>query len=393
MQSASVSSPIEIEVGRIRELSKARRQPEALAAAEALATAKPRNRDVLYLIAANQRCLNRITEALLTLQRLELEHPRFSLLYQERGYCYATLRDAPRAIDAFLRAVSINPALTTSWSMLERLYRMTGQVENAAAAAEQVSTLNHLPPEIVRAGSLFSDGELSAAENILRAFLLKADNHVEAMRLLARIAHQRDALDEAELLLEAALKLAPNYRAARLDYVRVLIDRQKYLQAREEIDTLLRLEPANNDYLSLYAAACVGLGEYEPAIAVYRQLSAASASSELHVSLGHCLKAVGRPKEATDSYHAAAAARPSFGDAYWSLANLKTYRFSPEEIAHMRAEEAAPDAPPVDRYHLCFALGKAFEDRNEYAESWQFYERGNALKRAESRYHPDITET
>jgi hypothetical protein len=111
------------------------------------------------------------------------------------------------------------------------------------------------------------------------------------------------------------------------------------------------------------------------------------------VSLGHCLKAVGRPKEATDSYHAAAAARPSFGDAYWSLANLKTYRFSPEEIAHMRAEEAAPDAPPVDRYHLCFALGKAFEDRNEYAESWQFYERGNALKRAESRYHPDITET
>jgi len=394
MQSPSVSSPIELEVGRIRELSKARQQPEALAAAEALATAVPRNRDVLYLIAANQRCLNRISEALATLQGLELEHPRFSLLYQERGHCYATLRDAPRAIDAFLRAVSINPALTTSWSMLERLYRMTGQVENAATAAEQVSTLNHLPPEIVRAGSLFSDGELFAAENILRAFLLKADNHVEAMRLLARIEHQRDVLDEAEMLLEAALKLAPNYRAARLDYVRILIDRQKYLQAREEIDTLLRLEPANSDYLSLYAAACVGLGEDESAIAVYRQqLTGASASSELHVSLGHCLKAVGRPKEATDSYRAAAAARPSFGDAYWSLANLKIYRFSPEEFAHMRAEEAAPGASPVDRYHLCFALGKAFEDRKEYAESWQFYERGNALKRAESRYRPDITET
>ena len=36
----------------------------------------------------------------------------------------------------------------------------------------------------------------------------------------------------------------------------------------------------------------------------------------------------------------AAAARPSFGDAWWSLANLKTYRFSQNEIAHMRAEEA-----------------------------------------------------
>jgi tetratricopeptide (TPR) repeat protein len=394
MQSPSVSSPIELEVDRIRELSKGRRQPEALAAAEALATAVPQNRDVLYLIAANQRCLNRISEALATLQRLEQQHPRFSLLYQERGHCYMSLRHAPRAIDAFLRAVSINPALPTSWSMLERLYRMTGQVENAATAAEQVSTLKHLPPEIVRAGSLFSDGELSAAENILRPFLVKAGNHVEAMRLLARIEHQRDALEDAELLIEAALKLAPNYRAARLDYVRVLIDRQKYLQAREEIDTWLKLEPGNSDYLSLYAAAYVGLGEHERAIALYGQLLAAlPESSELHVSLGHCLKAVGRQKEATDSYQAAAAARPSFGDAWWSLANLKTYRFSQDEIAGMRAEEAAQDVHPVDRYHLCFALGKAFEDRDEYAESWQFYERGNALKRAESRYHSEITET
>jgi len=111
------------------------------------------------------------------------------------------------------------------------------------------------------------------------------------------------------------------------------------------------------------------------------------------VSLGHSLKAVGRTKEATESYQMAAAARPSFGDAWWSLANLKTHRFSQNEIVQMRAEEAAPGTDPVDRYHLCFALGKALEDRNEFAESWQFYERGNALKRAESRYHPDITET
>ena len=394
MASPSASSPIELEVGRIRELSKGGRHSEALTAAEVLAADAPQNRDVLYLIAANQRCLNRIHEALTTLQRVEQQHPRFSLLYQERGYCYMTLRDAPRAIEAFLRAVAINPALAASWSMLERLYRMTGDVRNAAAAAGRVSTLNRLPPELVRAGSLFSDGDLSAAENILRAYLLQSGDDVEALRLLARIEHQREVLDDAELLLEAALQLAPNYLAARLDYVRVLIDRQKYPRAREEIDTLLRLEPGNRDYLSLYAAACAGLGEHETAIALYRQLLAASpASADLHVSLGHCLKTVGRQKEATESYLMAAAARPSFGDAWWSLANLKTYRFSENEIAHMLAAEAAPATHPVDRYHLCFALGKAFEDRNEYAESWQFYERGNALKRAESRYHPDITET
>ena len=393
MQSAR-ASPIELEVGRIRELSKGGRHSEALVAAELLAVAAPQNRDLLYLIAANQRCLNRIHAALETLRRMEQLHPRFSLLYQERGYCYTTLRDAPRAIEAFLRGVDINPALAKSWSMLERLFRMTGDARNAAAAAERISSLKNLPPEVVRAGSLFSDGDLSAAENILRAYLRTSSDDVEALRLLARIQHQRDVLDEAESLLEAALEVKPNYVAARLDYVRVLIDRQKYLRAREETDTLLRLEPGNRAYLSLYAAACVGLGEYEPAIALYRELLAASpASADLHVSLGHSLKAVGRKKEATESYQMAAAARPSFGDAWWSLANLKTYRFSQNEIVQMRAEEAAPGTDPVDRYHLCFALGKALEDRNEFAESWQFYERGNALKRAESSYHPDITET
>ena len=384
---------IESEVGRIREFSKSGRHREALAAAEVLAAEVPQNRDVLYLLAANQRCLNRIPEALATLQRLEQEHPQFSLLYQERGHCYMTLRDAPLAINAFQRAVKINPALTTSWALLENLYRMTGDAEAAAAAAEHVSSLKRLPAEIVRAGSLFSDGDLSAAEDILRSYLLKAGEHVEALRLLARIEHQRDVLDEAERLLEAALKRAPDYRAARLEYVRVLIDRQKYLQAREEIGILLKREPGNADYLSLYAAACVGLGEHERAIALYRQLVAASPGSpELHVFLGHSLQAVGRQKEATDSYQAAATAKPSFGDAYWSLANLKTYRFSDDQIAHMRAEEAATAVQAVDRYHLCFALGKAFEDRKDYAQSWRFYERGNALKRAESRYRPEIIE-
>src|SRR5215831_10133315 len=113
---------------------------------------------------------------------------------------------------------------------------------------------------------MFSDGDLSGAENILRAYLLRSGDDVEALRLLARIQHQREVLDEAELLLEAALRLAPNYLAARLDHVRVLIDEQKHLRARVEIEALLRLEPDNSYYLSLCAAACVGLGEYEPAI-------------------------------------------------------------------------------------------------------------------------------
>jgi tetratricopeptide (TPR) repeat protein len=392
MQIAGNGSTVELDVGHIRELSKRGRHREALAAAESLAAVAICNRDILYLMAANQRCLNRIPEALGTLERLERQEPRFSLLYQERGYCYVSLRDAPRAIDAFLQAVDINPALAASWTMLDRLYRVTGELTKAATAAERATVLKALAPETVRAGGLFSDGEFLAAESILRPYLQRCGDDVEALRLLARIEHQRACLDEAERLLQDVLKLAPSYLAARLDLARVFMDRQKYLQAQRELTILLEHEPGNRHYASLYAAACMGLGKYEPAIATYRQLLAGSPSADLHVSLGHALQVSGQSKEAAEAYRTAAAARPSFGDSWWSLANLKSYHFSQDDIAQMRAEEAAPALDPVDRCHLCFALGKACEDLGEFAESWKFYQRGNALKRAASGYDPEIVE-
>ena len=387
-------TPVELEVHRIREQFKNRRFEEGLQAAELLAAEVPENRDVLYLMAMNQRFLGRIEEALVTLQRLEQHHPAFSRVYQERGQCYVVLKNAPQAIDAFLRAVHINPALPASWSMLEGLYRMTGQVDNAAVAAAHVATLKQLPPEVVSATSLFSDGDLLSAENVIRAYLLEHGNHVEAMRLLARIGVERDVLDDAELLLEAVLELEPNYRAARLDLARALMERHKYQRAREELERLLKLEPLNRHYKTLYTSTIVGLGEHEKAVTLYRELlEGAPQPAELHLSIAHSLKAIGRQPESVEAYRAAAAARPSFGDAYWSLANLKTYRFSDAEIARMREQESASNIAPTDRYHLCFALGKALEDREEYEASWHHYERGNALKRAASRYRPEVLET
>lgn len=383
-------SPIELEVRRIRALLKDKQLAEGLQAAEALAGRVPENRDVLYLMAMSRRHLGKIPEALATLERLERHHPGFSRLYQERGHCYVALKDAPRAIDAFLRGVNINPALPASWSMLEGLYRITGQSDNAETAAAHIATLKGLPPEVMYATSLFSDGELTPAENIVRAYLLEHGNHVEAMRLLARIGLKRDVLDDAELLLEAVLELAPDYRAARHDYALVLLERHKYLRAREELDKLLQLDPENKEYRTLYANTCVGLGEHERALPIYQDLLVgAPRAPDLHLSAAHCLKTLGRQQEAIEAYRASAAAREDFGDAYWSLANLKTYRFTEEEIARMESAEAAPATRLVDRYHLCFALGKAYEDLGRYPESFRYYERGNALKRSESRYRPE----
>ncbi len=384
---------IEQEVQRTRELLKERRYAECLRSADALLATVPENRDLLYLRAQAQRLSGDVAASLATLDRLEQLQPRFSRLYQERGQCQVLLKQAPQAIEAFVRAVTINPALPASWSMLEGLYRLTGQAANATEAAAHVATLKALPAEVVNASALFSDGELAAAELQIRAFLQVHGHHVEAMRLLARIGIARGVFDDAQLLLEGVLDLAPDYQAARFDYAQVLIERHMHQQAHAQAEQLVAAEPANRNYRTLYAMTCVGLGQHQRAIELYRELlQGATQPAELQLSIGHSHKTLGNNAAAIAGYRAAAAARADFGDAYWSLANLKTYRFEDAELQQMRAAESAPATAAVDRYHLCFALGKALEDREQYEQSFEYYARGNALKRAESHYQAEVIE-
>jgi tetratricopeptide (TPR) repeat protein len=390
---ASARTSVEHEVGRLRGLQQAARHAEALAGALALQSDLPENRDVLLLVATSQRCLGQIDAAMQTLDQLERLYPRFSRLHQERGMGFVGRRDAPNAIKSLLISVNINPALPASWSMLEGLYRMTGDLENAATAAAHVETLKALAPDVVAATSHFSDGDIGLAEQIIRPYLLRAGDDPEAMRLLARIGIEMEVLNDAETLLEAVLERLPDYPAARYDYVQTLIKRQKHTEARAEVQKLLAIDPTNGEYLTLAANAEVGLGQSERALEIYAEMLRLQPSSwDVPLWMGHAQKTIGQVPEAIQSYRAAAAARPNFGDAYWSLANLKTYRFTDDELVRMRAEEDAPATAPADRFHLCFALGKALEDRGEFEESWTFYKRGNALKRSESKYVPEITE-
>ena len=386
-------SPVELEIDRLRQLQQRGDHAEALAGAERLRADLPENRDVLLIAARSQRCLGRIDTAMQTLDGLERLLPRFSRLHQERGMCFVGRKDAPAAIQSLLISVNINPALPASWSMLEGLYRMTGDLENASTAADHVETLKALAPEVVTATAHFSDGDIGIAERIIRPYLLKQGDDPEGMRLLARIGIELEVLNDAEALLEGVLAQLPHYHAARCDYAQTLIKRQKHAEAKAEAAKLLAVDPANGDYLTLAANAEVGLGENERALEIYAEMLRLQPQSwDVPLWMGHALKTVGRVPEAVEAYRAAAAARPNFGDAYWSLANLKTYRFTEDEIARMRAEEAAPATVQADRFHLCFALGKALEDRGEHAESWTFYKRGNALKRSESKYLPEIIE-
>ena len=365
----SVAAPtaeatIAAEVAALIDLLRQRQFAQVLQAAPALLARTPGQRDVLLALAVAQRMLGKLTEALRTLALLQRQHPLFSRLYEERGRCFVELRQAPQAIEAFRQAVDMNHALPGSWSMLEGLYRMRGESADATVAAGHVATLRALPPQVVTASGLFADGELESAEAMVRAFLLRHGDHIEAMRLLARIGMAHKVYLDAQILLAAVLERVPDYKAARTEYAFVLLELHRFEEARRELERLLKHDPHNVALRSFYAASCAGLGEHERSVALYRELLTGGVTdADIYLSIGHAQKTLGHTVTAIESYRQAAATRADFGDAYWSLANLKTYRFTPEELARMQARLAAPATPLIDRYHLCFALGKALEDQ------------------------------
>jgi tetratricopeptide (TPR) repeat protein len=295
----------------LRSLLREHRYAEALAAGQAWLTQSPNEREALLGMAIAQRGLKRIDQALTTLARLEQQHPRFSRLYEERGRCYVELRQAAPAIDAFLRAVNLNYALAGSWSMLEGLYRMTGERENAATAGSHVATMRKVPAEVVAAIALFQDGELDIAESMVRGWLLKNGDHVEAMRLLARIGVARKVYDDPQVLLAAVLEKAPGYRTARQEYAGVLIELHRHQEARAQLERLMQDAPADRALRMQYAAALVGLGEHERAIALYQELlNGTPEDAGVHLSVAHALKTLGRAPQAIEAYRRAAALRP-----------------------------------------------------------------------------------
>jgi tetratricopeptide (TPR) repeat protein len=369
-------------------LQNARLAEAAVSCARLLAIA-PDNIDALYTLAVVQRMERNIPTALATLDQLIAINPSYGRAWQERGHCLRNSGRSEEAIAAYQRAVTHNGALAASWRLLGELHDAAGREGPADFSAAQYAHLSKLPPELLSVASFIQEGRLYKAEQLCRAFLQRNGHHVEAMRLLAEIGMKFNAYDEAEFLLESCKVLAPDNVSAHYDYVKVLRKRQKFEASLAEASELRAKEPGNPEFEMLYANENLAIGNFDEAMLVYEALLGSMPNNPgISLTYGHALKTVGRQDDAIAAYRRAYTVRPDCGDAYWSLANLKTYRFGDDEIAQMRAREASPMTALDDRYHLCFALAKALEDRGEFSESFEAYERGNRLKREELKYDP-----
>ncbi len=363
---------------------------EALDHLDAMLAWTPESCDGLYLQAVCRRYLKQGAEAAASLDRLQALFPDYGRGYQERGHLLRDSGQAEKALAAYQQATAVNPALLAGWQAQAEINTAMNRPEAARWAQQQADFLAALPPEVLGAKDLMHEGALLKADKLCRAFLKRNPTHVEAMRVLADLAVQFGVLEDAETVLQGVVALAPQHRQARLDYIQVLSKRQKYSKSLAEAEALYRQEPANPVIMSRYAIEALQTGDFDTAMQLFDNVLARLPEDPATLtSRGHALKTHGRQEAAIDSYRRAYRARPDHGDAYYGLANLKTYRFSDDEIEAMRAAEDKPTTLPANRVFLCFALGKALEDRGDITAAFDYYSRGNALKRRQSRYDAD----
>ncbi|GAA4647609.1 tetratricopeptide repeat-containing sulfotransferase family protein [Pontixanthobacter gangjinensis] len=361
-----------------------------LAAAKAILSQTPDEAEALYLAAVSARYLKDYKQAEAYLARLHAATPEYGRAWQEAGHLERAKGDAAKALTAFQRATQFNPALEASWRIQAELLNTSGRVQEAAGPLAQADRLKAMPRELLAATNHLHEGRVLRAEEFCRHFLRQNPKNTEAMRLLAQIGIKLGVLDDAEFLLESARSFDPDNIQIRIDYIDALRRRQKFAQAKVEAEDLFALDPENPLFQSRLAIESMQTGEYERAFDLFELvLDKIPDDPSTLTSRGHALKTVGKHDEAVESYQAAFAAKPDQGDAYYALANLKTYRFSESEIAKMQAQIVRHDLAFMDRVHLSFALGKALEDRGEYQQSIGFYQDGNTLKRRQTRYDAD----
>ena len=354
-----------------------------------LATAHPDDPNVRYLACLLLRLQGRNDEAMQSLQSLTSDVPDHARAFQEMTTVALAINEPKLAHAAAERAVELDPALMQCWQFLIPLRRKFSP-SSAEAAAAQLDFLRSLPPELRTVISYLANNKVQDAERLAKHFLRDNKTHPEGMRLLAEVLTRKNILDEAQFLLETLVALQPKMIPARLQLFHVLMRRQRFHSAFDIAASLNKDAPTDTGEIKrAYAAAAFAVGNIEEAKDLYAQLAkSAPADHLIPISQGHIFNAIGERENAVAAFQRCISLKPAHGDSYWSLANTKSYRFDDDEIASMQKIEESDALSTLDRVQICFALGKALEDKNLFDDAFNYYDRGNSLKLPTTHYDP-----
>ena len=327
------------------------------------------------------------------LRQILVEAEGLVLAHHELGLALKGQGRLSEAIMSLETAVRLQPSLKTAWRDLYELRASQGDdVAAADAYRRSLGSQQGLDPLLTKVLDLMQAGRLGAAEGICREYLKRRPHDVDAIRLLAEIGITLGMLDEAIVLLERCLALAPNFTIAQANYATALARRQRFDEALDRTGRLQIEQPDNLSHKVQHASILAMAGRFEQAHEKFEEvLTFIPDNARILTSYGHSLRYGGRGEDAAAAYQRAIAAEPDAGEAYWSLANLKTFKFADAELDGMRQRYAAMEKLSADRYHLAFALGKALEDKGDFAESFAAYADGNTIKNTFSSYTTERT--
>ncbi len=373
------------------------REGDAAAAAvlcrEALGVA-PRDPDLLALLGASLVALREPSEALDSLH-LAVEiapgHPR---AWEERGRALLQLRRVDEAVESLQKAVDLDPGSVATRRRLAQALVAQGKGEEADALLGREFDEGPAGRLLLQAASEQRAGRMRESEPLLRRVIEARPRDVNALRMLARVADEAERPAEAERLLRRVISLAPDFDDARLDLARVLKQRDKVEQAVESTSEVVTRSPRNPLAQYLHASMLALTRRYDESVAAYHEsIRLRPDNPGAWIGLGHLLKTLGRQQEGIDAYREALKLRPEFGEVYWSLANLKTFRFTQEEIATM--ERCAADATLDEDalVHFRFALAKSREDEGRHEEAFSLYEEANSTQRMRVAFDPVDTQS
>jgi tetratricopeptide (TPR) repeat protein len=358
--------------------------------AEAILEAVPRHAGTTVVLAAAHRLSGNPDKALVAVAPLAKALPTMVSAQIELGLTLADLGRTAEAVAAFQRAVAQEPRAVEAWRGLAEGLELLGDTAGSEKALAQQLRASTRDPALIEAAAALVDNRLAVAEQLLRDHLADHPADIAALRMLAETGARLGRYEDVERILTQCLEIAPGFAAARHNLATMLYRQNKSEQAKAQIERLTDRDPRHPGYANLRAAILSRLGEYDTAIGLYETMLAEfPGQPKGWMSYGHALKTVGRQADCVAAYRKCLELSPGLGEAWWSLANLKTVKFDDADRAAMAAGLEQSNLSDDDRLHLHYALGKALEDAKLYAESFDHYAQGAAIRRGQVDYDPE----
>lgn len=353
----------------------------------------PDDVNVLGLLGAILVKLERPEDAEPFLEKTIRLEPGFAKPHEDLGFLHLQAGDLKQAIHCFDEAVRLDPEQPGAWSGLADALIRNGDGERARAARRRFLELSPSGRTVTEASRSWQAGDASRAEELCEEVLKTDPGNTDALRLLASIATADERYVIAEGLLKRLVKLSENHYLAHSELGRFLGDRGRIPEAIEEMRIAVRLDSDVALSHQVLGDLQSVVGDTEGALAAYE--NALRIEPENTIALagrGHALRILGKSDDAIAAYEQCAGLRPEAGDAWWSLATMRGYTFSDEQMAIMQKQLQSEEGDENTRIHMAFALARAAESQNRYDDAWAHYEQGSRLKRAQLKYDPVTTE-